>query len=75
MIFEKRKLGDIYTFQYGTGNTIEDTGGDYPIYGSNGPVGFTDKYNSEDSPVIGHIGAYAGIVNWAPGKHLLPIMV
>ena len=71
MIFEKRKLGDIYTFQYGTGNTIEDTGGDYPIYGSNGPVGFTDKYNSEDSPVIGHIGAYAGIVNWAPGKHFV----
>ena len=70
-MFEKRKLGDIYTFQYGTGNTIEDIGGDYPIYGSNGPVGFTNKYNSEDSPVIGHIGAYAGIVNWASGKHFV----
>lgn len=71
MKFRKKKLGDIYNFQYGSGNTIDDNGGDYPIYGSNGPVGFTDKYNSEDSPVIGHIGAYAGIVNWAPGKHFV----
>ena len=64
-------LGDLYQFQYGTGNTIEDIGGDYPIYGSNGAVGFTNIYNSEDAPVIGHIGAYAGIVNWASGKHFV----
>jgi type I restriction enzyme, S subunit len=63
------RLDDLYKFQYGTGNTIEDIGGDYPIYGSNGVVGFTDKFNSENAPVIGHIGAYAGIVNWARGKH------
>ncbi len=65
------RLEDIYTFQYGKGNTIESNGGPYPIYGSNGAVGFTDKYNSEDAPVIGHIGAYAGIVNWASGKHFV----
>jgi type I restriction enzyme S subunit len=34
------------------------------VYGSNGIVGTHNEYNSEDSPVIGHIGAYAGIVNW-----------
>ena len=62
-------LSDLYEFQYGTGNTIENIGGDYPIYGSNGAVGFTNIFNSEDAPVIGHIGAYAGIVNWASGKH------
>lgn len=62
-------LSDLYEFQYGTGNTIENIGGDYPIYGSNGVVGFTNIFNSEDAPVIGHIGAYAGIVNWASGKH------
>jgi type I restriction enzyme S subunit len=65
------QLKDLYDFQYGTGNTIENIGGEYPIYGSNGPVGFTNIYNSEDSPVIGHIGAYAGIVNWASGKHFV----
>ena len=64
-------LSDIYDFQYGMGNTIEDIGGDYPIYGSNGAVGFTNIFNSEDAPVIGHIGAYAGIVNWASGKHFV----
>jgi len=64
-------LGDIYEFKYGTGNTIPQTGGDYPVYGSNGVVGSHDEFNSEDSPVIGHIGAYAGIVNWGKGKHFV----
>jgi type I restriction enzyme S subunit len=63
------KLSDLYDFQYGMGNTIENIGGDYPIYGSNGAVGYTNVFNSENAPVIGHIGAYAGIVNWASGKH------
>ncbi|WP_271856412.1 restriction endonuclease subunit S [Patiriisocius marinus] len=63
------QLNELYKFQYGKGNTIEDIGGDYPIYGSNGPVGFTNIFNSESAPIIGHIGAYAGIVNWATGKH------
>jgi type I restriction enzyme S subunit len=62
-------LKDLYEFQYGKGNTIENTGGEFPIYGSNGIVGYTNKFNSENAPVIGHIGAYAGIVNWANGKH------
>ena len=64
-------IGDIYDFQYGTGNTSPKSGGQYPVYGSNGIVGSHDKYNSEDSPVIGHIGAYAGIVNWGQGKHFV----
>ncbi len=65
------RIGDIYDFQYGTGNTIPKSGGQYPVYGSNGIIGSHDKYNSEDSPVIGHIGAYAGIVNWGQGKHFV----
>ena len=65
------QLDKIYDFQYGTGNTIPTSGGQYPVYGSNGIVGFHSIYNSEDSPVIGHIGAYAGIVNWASGKHFV----
>lgn len=64
-------LNEIYKFQYGTGNTIPTSGGQYPVYGSNGIVGSHSIYNSEDSPVIGHIGAYAGIVNWASGKHFV----
>lgn len=68
---EYKTLGEIYDFQYGTGNVIPVDGGDYPVYGSNGIVGSHNVYNSEDSPVIGHIGAYAGIVNWGAGKHFV----
>lgn len=64
-------LGDVYKFQYGKGNTIPTAGGEYPVYGSNGVVGSHHEYNSEDAPVIGHIGAYAGIVNWGEGKHFV----
>jgi type I restriction enzyme, S subunit len=68
---EWKPLGEVYKFQYGIGNTIPTSGGKYPVYGSNGIVGTHSEYNSEDSPVIGHIGAYAGIVNWGKGKHFV----
>jgi len=63
------RVGDVYRFQYGKGNKIPENKGKYPCYGSNGQVGFHIEYNAEDSPIIGHIGAYAGIVNWGAGKH------
>ena len=62
-------MGDVYKFQYGKGNNIPEDKGEYLCYGSNGVVGHHTEYNSEDSPIIGHIGAYAGIVNWGKGKH------
>ena len=68
---EWQELKEVYEFKYGTGNTIPTVGGKYPVYGSNGIVGTHYEYNSEDAPVIGHIGAYAGIVNWAKGKHFV----
>ena len=67
--WEKCRVGDIYRFQYGKGNNIPEDKGDYPCYGSNGVVGHHITFNSEDAPIIGHIGAYAGIVNWGKGKH------
>ena len=68
---EWKTLKDVYKFQYGKGNTIPTSGGAYTVYGSNGIVGTHSEFNSEDSPVIGHIGAYAGIVNWGKGKHFV----
>jgi type I restriction enzyme, S subunit len=68
---EWKTLGEVYKFQYGTGNTIPTLGGKYPVYGSNGIVGTHNDFKSEDSPIIGHIGAYAGIVNWGKGKHFV----
>lgn len=67
--WEKCRVGDIYKFQYGKGNNIPEDKGEYPCYGSNGVVGHHITFNSEDAPIIGHIGAYAGIVNWGKGKH------
>ena len=67
--FPMTTMGNIYKFQYGKGNNIPEDKGEYPCYGSNGIVGHHTEYNSEDSPIIGHIGAYAGIVNWGKGKH------
>ena len=67
--FPTTTMGNIYKFQYGKGNNIPEDKGEYPCYGSNGVVGHHTEYNSEDSPIIGHIGAYAGIVNWGKGKH------
>ena len=40
------------------------------MYGCNGIVSSTNEYNSEDAPIIGHIGS-AGIVNWGKGKHFV----
>lgn len=65
------KLSELYEFQYGKGNNNPDNGGKYPIYGSNGIIGGYDKFNSEDSPVIGHIGANCGVVVFAKGKHFV----
>ena len=69
--WELCKLGEIYTFQYGEFNNNPDNGGEYPIYGANGIIGGYTEYNAEDSAVIGHMGAYAGYVVWAEGKHFV----
>ena len=66
---EKKKLGDtsIFNFHYGQGNTIPKDKGIFPVYGCNGIVAHTTKYNCENTCVIGHIGS-AGVVNWIEGK-------
>lgn len=62
-------LENLYKFQYGLGNTNPNNNGQYPIYGAGGVIGGYDKYNSENAPVIGHMGAYCGAVVFAFGKH------
>ncbi len=64
-------LEDLYKFQYGLGNTNPDNNGSYPIYGAGGIIGGCDRFNSEDAPVIGHMGAYCGKVVFAFGKHFV----
>jgi type I restriction enzyme, S subunit len=64
-------LDDLYKFQYGTGNRNPNNGGQYPIYGAGGVIGGFNEYNSEDAPVIGHMGEYCGKVVFAFGKHFV----
>lgn len=64
-------LGDIYEFQYGKGNNNPSNGGQYPVYGGNGIIGGFDEFNSEDSPVIGHIGINCGSLFYEPQKHFV----
>ncbi|RJP91587.1 MAG: restriction endonuclease subunit S [Desulfobacteraceae bacterium] len=69
--WELGNLSDIYQFQYGKGNNNPDNGGEYPVYGSNGLIGWYDQFNSEDAPVIGHIGVNCGSIVYAYGKHFV----
>lgn len=64
-------LEDLYKFQYGIGNKNPNNGGQYPIYGAGGVIGGFDEFNSEDAPVIGHMGEYCGKVVFAFGKHFV----
>ena len=57
-----KKLGDLFTLEYGTALTEKDRRGDaYPVYGSNGEVGRHENYFVEGPGVIvgrkGTIGA------------------
>lgn len=55
------KLSEYVTFKNGKKKPAEN--GEYPIYGGNGILGFTNQYNScSNSIIIGRVGAYCGCV-------------
>lgn len=54
------KLGDICEFKNGKKRPL--TIGDYPIYGGNGILSYTNEYNAQNSIAIGRVGAYCGSV-------------
>ena len=69
--WKKSKLGNIYSFKYGEYNNNPSNGGIYPVFGANGIIGGFDKFNAENSVIIGHMGEYAGSVLWGEGKHFV----
>ncbi|MBO5142715.1 MAG: restriction endonuclease subunit S [Clostridia bacterium] len=69
--WEQCELKDIYTFKYGEFNNNPDNGGKYPIYGANGIIGGYDRFNTENSIIIGHMGEYAGSVIYEKNKHFV----
>lgn len=57
---EQKKLIEIFTFSSGKCVKKNDNG-NYPIYGSNGIIGYCDKFNEENVILIGRAGAAGSI--------------
>jgi len=67
--WEIRKIANsnLMTIKSGTGISFSDKGL-YPVYGSNGKIGFFDHYNVTNVLVIGRVGQYAGSLTLVPNK-------
>jgi type I restriction enzyme S subunit len=54
-------LSGVLSFQNGKSSPDRADGLPYPVYGSNGVIGFTNDWNAEaDTIVIGRVGSYCG---------------
>lgn len=61
MEYKRCKLGEIVKFSNGKKRPTEL--GKIPVFGGNGILGYTNKYNSDqNSIIIGRVGAYCGCV-------------
>lgn len=60
------KLGEIATFK--NGKVIQPIGGNFPVYGGNGVVGFHNSHNAANVIVIGRVGANCGNIQIEQGK-------
>ena len=57
---EYTKLSNLMVF--GNGKSRPKTSGTIPVYGGNGVLSYTDKFNTENTVLIGRVGAYCGSV-------------
>lgn len=54
-------LGELITF--GNGKARPKSEGEFPVYGGNGILSYTNQYNAENVVLIGRVGAYCGSVH------------
>jgi type I restriction enzyme S subunit len=69
--WEVKKLKYVLSIKSGDGIKSEkiDFEGTYPVYGGNGVMGYTEKYNSDKLDIIvGRVGAKCGNVRLVDGK-------
>ncbi len=67
--WEVKSLDQVAVFNNGKISPKRNVFGKFPVYGSNGIIGFVDKTNSdEDTIVIGRVGAYCGSVYFSKTK-------
>ena len=55
------KLGDMIEFKNGKSSPTREDEGEYPVYGANGIIGFSNKVNTtRNVTVIGRVGSFCG---------------
>jgi len=61
--WQQMKWGNLITLEYGKSlKGYKEGCGEYQVFGTNGPIGWTDKYLTEGpSIIIGRKGAYRGV--------------
>ncbi len=63
----KTTLGEIVDFYNGKSVKASDVG-EFPVYGSNGRIGFSDEFKYDNGIIIGRVGAYCGSIEYCSGK-------
>ena len=58
--WRKVKLSEICTFR--NGKKRPDSKGQYPVYGGNGVLDYSSRFNLDTGVVVGRVGAYCGNV-------------
>lgn len=61
MKWETSNFDKMFTFYNGKAIKAKDSG-KYPVYGSNGIIGYSDNYLYENAIILGRVGAYCGSV-------------
>jgi restriction modification system DNA specificity domain protein len=61
-----RFLSDLIDFK--NGKSIKPSSGNIPIYGGNGILGYSEKYNYNNILIIGRVGAYCGSIHYHKEK-------
>lgn len=64
--WKEYRLGEVVAMKNGKKHPTEE--GLYPVYGGNGIMGYVSSYNSENTIIIGRVGAYCGNVYYCKGK-------
>ncbi|MFN3137691.1 MAG: restriction endonuclease subunit S [Allomuricauda sp.] len=62
----KEELENLIDFK--NGKKAPSEFGNIPIYGGNGVLGYTNKWNFENTLIVGRVGAYCGSINIVEGK-------
>lgn len=55
-------------FKWTSGKGVERREGSFPLYGSNGVIGSSDRAPYQNKIILGRVGAYCGSVMYEPGK-------